>query len=103
MTMDDVLEPDCRHLDEIVVVAPEDAACAACIAEGSHWVHLRMCLICGVVGCCDNSPRQHMSAHNAETGHKLIRSIEPSEQWVWCYEDEAFLEDVPAIEPVDRG
>ena len=54
----------------------------------SWWMHLRMCLICGKVGCCDNSPNRHATAHFHEVGHPLIRSAEPGEEWIWCYVDE---------------
>jgi CPA1 family monovalent cation:H+ antiporter len=67
---------------------PQQAACPSCIAEGTHWVHLRMCVVCGVVGCCDSSPRRHATAHYTATAHPVIRSIEPGEEWRWCYLDE---------------
>jgi uncharacterized UBP type Zn finger protein len=66
----------CTHLDQINV------------ALGDRWVHLRMCLVCGLVGCCDSSPNQHASGHARETGHPLVRSVEPGESWRWCYIDE---------------
>jgi len=84
----------CAHLDTIhhregragVVGCPE------CLAMGSTWVHLRRCTQCGQVGCCDDSPNRHATAHQRHTGHPVIRSLEPGEEWYWCYEDElAFL------------
>jgi uncharacterized UBP type Zn finger protein len=59
---------------------------------GDTWVHLRMCMECGHVGCCDASKNRHGTAHNAGTGHPLVRSIEPGERWVWCYLDEDAIE-----------
>ncbi|WP_235986520.1 UBP-type zinc finger domain-containing protein [Burkholderia contaminans] len=64
--------------------------------SGSRWVHLRMCLICGHVGCCDSSPNRHASRHFRETGHRLVRSIEPGERWIWCYEDEVVAGEMPS-------
>jgi uncharacterized UBP type Zn finger protein len=80
----------CTHLDQVEFLSPpeEVAGCEDCLREGTQWVHLRMCQSCGHIGCCDNSPRRHATAHNKESGHPIIRSIEPGEQWSWCYEDE---------------
>ncbi|MGB2711760.1 MAG: UBP-type zinc finger domain-containing protein [Conexibacter sp.] len=80
----------CSHLDQIHVAEPEGAVpgCPACLAAGDRWVHLRMCQICGQVGCCDSSPNQHATAHHRATGHPVVRSIEPGEDWSWCYEDQ---------------
>jgi uncharacterized UBP type Zn finger protein len=58
---------------------------------GDDWIHLRMCLVCGYVGCCDMAKNRHMMKHIEETGHPLIRSIETGEGWIWCYEDNALL------------
>jgi hypothetical protein len=62
--------------------------CPDCLAIGSSWVHLRRCTECGHVGCCDSSPNRHATKHHEETGHPVIRSIEPGEDWYWCYVDE---------------
>ena len=80
----------CTHLDTIEVSAvPGDVpGCEECLAQGTRWVHLRMCQGCGHVGCCDNSPRRHATAHFRQTQHPVIRSFEPGEHWVWCYVDE---------------
>jgi hypothetical protein len=82
----------CQHLKESGEPAPQSAyegGCPQCVAGGfDDWVHLRFCLGCGVVACCDSSPRRHMSAHHAESGHPVMRSFEPGENWRWCYEDE---------------
>ena len=63
--------------------------CTGCLAEGADdWVHLRLCLDCGYVGCCDSSPRRHATAHFTADGHPVIRSIEPGESWRWCFVDD---------------
>jgi uncharacterized UBP type Zn finger protein len=86
-------EPVCAHLDQVKVAPPESVeGCEDCLAAGKRdWVHLRVCLTCGHVGCCDNSPSRHATAHRGETGHPVIRSAEPGEDWCWCYEDEKFF------------
>ncbi|WP_020575232.1 UBP-type zinc finger domain-containing protein [Actinopolymorpha alba] len=81
----------CAHLVEAPTEAPtqETEGCEGCLAEGrDDWVHLRMCLSCGYVGCCDSSPRRHATTHFMETGHPVMRSFEPGETWRWCYLDE---------------
>ncbi|GGN61822.1 hypothetical protein GCM10010112_19340 [Actinoplanes lobatus] len=82
----------CQHLKEAVEPAPLSTypdGCPQCVAAGfQNWVHLRLCLGCGTVACCDSSPRRHMSAHHAAEGHPVMRSFEPGEAWRWCYEDE---------------
>ena len=88
----------CTHLDTLADVARRRATTAATSAccIGGRWVHLRMCQQCGHVGCCDNSPNRHATAHYHETGHPLIRSFEPGEEWFWCYVDAiSFYLDVP--------
>ncbi|MDJ0385146.1 UBP-type zinc finger domain-containing protein [Streptomyces sp. G-G2] len=65
--------------------------CAECLASGGAWVHLRACLLCGHLGCCDSSPGRHAWAHADTSGHALARSAEPGESWAWCYADELFL------------
>jgi uncharacterized UBP type Zn finger protein len=83
----------CTHLESIAVTALPDPPlrCEECAKTGDQWVHLRMCLQCGKLGCCDNSPNRHASAHFTETGHSLIRSAELYETWIWCYLDEVSL------------
>ena len=83
----------CTHLDHVHVTDLPEAVdgCEECLATGSGWVHLRICLDCGKVGCCDDSPHRHASAHFHEVGHPLIRSAEPGEEWSWCYLDELVL------------
>ena len=83
----------CTHLDHIRITELPDSVdgCEECLKMGDQWVHLRACLSCGHVGCCDSSPNRHATAHSRETGHALIRSAQPGEQWAWCYPDEAFF------------
>jgi uncharacterized UBP type Zn finger protein len=85
--------PTCSHLDQVLILDPPEpiAGCEECLATGSHWVHLRMCQTCGVIGCCDQSPGRHATAHNHLTGHPIIRSVEPGEDWSWCYVDEVMF------------
>jgi uncharacterized UBP type Zn finger protein len=82
--------PACTHLDQVLVteLPASSDGCEECLAEGGKWVHLRICLQCGHVGCCDDSPGRHATAHHAATGHPIIRSLEPGEDWSWCFEDE---------------
>ena len=70
------------------VEADSTEGCSDCLREGTRWVHLRECLDCGHVGCCDSSPRRHASAHFRSSGHPVAQSIEPGESWVWCFVDE---------------
>ena len=79
--------PPCTHLNQADEVVPTVEGCEECLAIGSRWVHLRLCLSCGHVGCCDSSPYRHASAHCRSTGHPLIQSFEPGEDWIWCYLD----------------
>jgi uncharacterized UBP type Zn finger protein len=80
----------CTHLDHVrVTQLPASAdGCVDCLAMGGLWLHLRICLECGHVGCCDDSPNRHATAHAHRTAHPIIRSIEPGEDWSWCYVDE---------------
>jgi CPA2 family monovalent cation:H+ antiporter-2 len=79
---------DCEHSPLIRPVLPQSAGCAECLRLGTTWVHLRICLTCGHVGCCDTSPKRHARAHFTETGHAVVQSAEPGEDWGWCYADE---------------
>jgi len=77
-------------------VKPSGPGCAECLKAGGVWVHLRLCLSCGHVGCCDNSPSRHATKHFHTTKHPVIRSYEPGEDWGYCYVDEQFTETLPA-------
>jgi uncharacterized UBP type Zn finger protein len=78
----------CRHLDAIKIVHADKHYCEDCVKIGDAWVHLRLCLSCGHVGCCDSSKNKHARKHFLGVGHPLVRSIEPGERWIWCYVDQ---------------
>jgi hypothetical protein len=79
----------CGHLDQIHQVTPSSTeGCSECLATGTKWNHLRLCLTCGQVGCCDSSPERHASRHAKDHGHPIVMSFEPAEDWCWCYVDE---------------
>lgn len=82
----------CTHRGLLTPVRPDGTGCAECIARGDDWVHLRMCLTCGAVRCCDSSQNQHASKHAGSSGHPIVRSMEPGEDWMWCYVDELYIE-----------
>lgn len=83
--------PACAHLESAPSSVDPDSTegCFDCLQEGSRWVHLRQCLDCGHIACCDSSPRRHASRHFRTVGHPVVRSYEPGESWRWCYLDEA--------------
>jgi CPA2 family monovalent cation:H+ antiporter-2 len=81
----------CSHLERIRAVRPQTPGCAECLASGGRWVHLRVCLTCGHVGCCDSSPGRHATAHHRTSGHPVMGSLEPGETWGWCFVDEVTL------------
>lgn len=82
----------CAHLGEARVFEPATNVCAECVAIGSYWPALRMCLVCGNVGCCDTSLNKHARAHQEATGHPIMRSVRLREAWIWCYPDGALFE-----------
>ncbi|NTX13750.1 UBP-type zinc finger domain-containing protein [Myxococcus sp. CA056] len=86
----------CAHLDQLRPVRPRTRGCEECLKLHDTWVHLRLCMTCGHVGCCDDSKNKHATGHFHETTHPLIRSLEPGESWGWCYLDEVQLESEPA-------
>jgi uncharacterized UBP type Zn finger protein len=84
---------NCSHLDLITITPPDHVdGCEECMETGDRWVHLRVCMTCGKVGCCDSSPNKHASAHAREVSHPIVRSAEPGEDWLWCYVDEVAFE-----------
>ena len=85
----------CEHLAEIRDVTPSADGCEDCLKIGGSWVHLRLCEICGHVGCCDNSPNRHATKHYNATTHPIIKSFEPGEDWGYCYPDDMFYETLP--------
>jgi len=84
-------EKACDHLQNIRVYETDEGECKQCISQGDVWPALRMCLVCGFVGCCDTSKNKHMKQHYEETGHGIFRSIRLDEGWGWCYDDNAFI------------
>jgi len=97
----------CEHLERIEAgereaVRPSGHGCEECLRTGDPWVHLRLCLTCGHVGCCDDSPNRHATAHFHATGHSVIKSFEPGEDWAWCYLDETTVAEVPVF-PGERA
>ncbi len=80
----------CSHLDQVeyLQLPDEIAGCEECLKTGDRWVHLRMCQVCGKIGCCDSSPNRHASKHYAEVGHPIMRSAERGEDWSFCFADE---------------
>ncbi|HEV8173355.1 MAG TPA: UBP-type zinc finger domain-containing protein [Actinoplanes sp.] len=85
-------EPVCTHLNEAKDVTPSGNGCVECLAIGGRWVHLRLCMTCGHVGCCDSSPNKHATAHYHTEDHPLVQSYEPGEDWWWCYVDQIAFE-----------
>jgi len=83
---------DCPHLADIQQVTPSADGCEDCLRIGGEWLHLRLCLMCGHVGCCDESPNRHATAHFRSSGHPIIRSFEPDESWIWCFVDQLGFE-----------
>jgi hypothetical protein len=82
----------CAHLEQVNLRAEgKTQGCEECEKIGSDWVHLRLCLSCGHVGCCDSSPNKHGTKHFNSTGHPVIKSYEPGENWKWCFIDEIFM------------
>lgn len=81
--------PLCTHLDQVKVAKPQEVAgCEDCVAIGGSWVHLRVCRTCGKVGCCDDSPNRHATHHANDSAHPIISSLEPGEEWSYCYADD---------------
>jgi uncharacterized UBP type Zn finger protein len=85
------VDTECEHLDQIRDVVPSSKGCEECLAMGDTWFHLRMCLTCGRVACCDSSKNKHASKHFRDSNHPLVVSAQPGEDWRWCYIDEVFI------------
>jgi CPA2 family monovalent cation:H+ antiporter-2 len=81
----------CSHLDRVHPVTPSAKGCEDCLRIGDDWVHLRICMTCGHVGCCDDSKNKHATKHYHDTDHPIIKSLEPGEDWAWCYPDEVMF------------
>ena len=89
----------CSHLDQVRDVEPSGQGCEDCLRLGGQWLHLRMCMSCGHVGCCDSSPNRHARAHASSDDHPIVQSFEPGEDWWYCFVDDlAFIvEDAPSF------
>jgi hypothetical protein len=86
-------EESCPHLDAVATLRPALAyECEDCVRMGGQWVHLRTCQECGVTRCCDQSPNRHARKHAASSGHPVVASAEPGERWLFCFEDDVFLD-----------
>jgi uncharacterized UBP type Zn finger protein len=83
-------------LNEIKISTTEKHLCEECVKIGDTWVHLRLCMVCGKVGCCDSSKNKHATKHFRQTSHPVMRSIEPGEDWIWCYVDEMIVGEAAA-------
>ena len=84
----------CTHIEMINDVQPATPGCKECLEMGDEWLHLRLCLTCGHVGCCDESKNKHATKHWHADQHPIMQSLEPGEDWVWCFEDEVFMQFV---------
>jgi Zn-finger in ubiquitin-hydrolases and other protein len=83
------MNTSCSHLNQIRDVRPHTPnGCEECLATGGRWVHLRLCLSCGHVGCCDSSPNRHARKHAKTSGHAIVQSFEPGEDWRYCFVDD---------------
>jgi uncharacterized UBP type Zn finger protein len=93
----------CTHLDHVLIteLPAEVDGCAECLQTGGKWCHLRICLECGNVGCCDDSPNRHATKHAQASGHPIIRSVQPGEDWSWCYLDELAMR-IPQVQGEPR-
>ena len=85
---------ECSHASQIRITNTKSRACPECVKIGDTWVHLRLCLECGHIGCCDSSKNKHATKHYRTSRHPLARSIEPGEHWVWCYVDEIICGEI---------
>lgn len=84
----------CIHVEQARPVTPKGIGCEECLRMGDTWVHLRLCLYCGNVGCCDSSKNKHATKHFRASSHPVIKSFEPGEEWGYCYVDEIFFEQL---------
>jgi len=87
-------EVECEHLAQIRDVTPSADGCEDCLRTGATWVHLRLCMTCGHVACCGDSPNRHATKHFQHSHHPMIRSFEPGEVWGWCYVDEVMFDEL---------
>lgn len=97
------MTPFCEHFEADLRVDPPILVCASCVENGDTWIHLRQCLTCGRSGCCDLSPNRHATAHFRASGHPMVRSLEPGEDWWWCYPDDRLYEHPTAERSIPHG
>ncbi|HYD42088.1 MAG TPA: UBP-type zinc finger domain-containing protein [Anaeromyxobacter sp.] len=98
----------CDHLTKLATprdrpVRPTADGCEDCLRIGGRWVHLRLCMTCGHVGCCDSSPNRHATRHYHASDHPVVKSFEPGETWAWCYADQELSESFPAFPEESAG
>ena len=91
------MNQQCEHIKQIKAVKPNTLGCEECLKTGDGWVHLRLCEMCGHVGCCDSSKNKHATKHFHATQHAVVKSLEPGEEWGYCYPDDLFYESLPKI------
>ncbi len=87
----------CAHIDQVRKVTPSGKGCKECLEKGMKWVHLRECMCCGHVGCCDSSQGKHATGHFHATKHAIMRSFQPGEDWWWCYVDDRYVAPVESL------
>ncbi len=87
----------CEHLQHVENTPKPDGGCGQCLALGDRWVHLRFCVACGQIGCCDDSKNRHATKHALDEGHPVLRTKEAHENWAWCVDDRIGLE-LPATD-----
>lgn len=87
------MDQQCEHFEQVDVnISPKTPeGCEECLKMGDEWVHLRKCLSCGHIGCCDSSKNKHATAHFHQTNHPIVQSFQPGEDWIWCYIDEIYI------------
>jgi hypothetical protein len=95
--------PPCEHFDGLASLAPRSTTCEACAALGTRWNELRVCLSCGHVGCCEDSPNAHALAHFHETGHPVIAALDRGQHWAWCYAHSRYYDLPEALRPAMRS
>ncbi|MBU8895654.1 hypothetical protein DRW03_20185 [Corallococcus sp. H22C18031201] len=88
----------CEHILQAGDPEPRTEGCEECLKMGDTWVHLRRCLSCGHVGCCDSSKNKHATKHWRATQHPVVQSFEPGEDWLWCFKDEVFVDERPSAD-----
>src|SRR5438270_11418489 len=90
------MSAECKHMDQVKFTTTNKHVCQDCVLIGDTWVHLRLCVSCGHVGCCDSSKNKHATRHFQTVGHPIVRSIEPGERWLWCYVDQVYPGELAA-------